>query len=67
MLRKLSRNVLPRRSKCIVNVGDQGVATIAMASPPVNTLNADLLSSIKQSVDQGNLQLCRKFHFLQFF
>ena len=41
------------RQKCQVSVADNGVATLALAAPPVNTLNAELLSSIKTSIDQG--------------
>jgi len=40
------------RQKCQVSVADNGVATLALAAPPVNTLNAELLSSIKTSIDQ---------------
>jgi 3,2-trans-enoyl-CoA isomerase len=53
MFRNLRSSVLSaNRSKCLVNVADNGVATIALASPPVNTLNAELLASIKGSIDQ---------------
>ena len=41
------------RQKCQVSVADNGVATLALAAPPVNTLNTELLSSIKTSIDQG--------------
>lgn len=45
------------RQKCQVSVADNGVATLALAAPPVNTLNAELLSSIKTSIDQGILAI----------
>ena len=45
------------RQKCQVSVADNGVATLAFAAPPVNTLNAELLSSIKTSIDQGTKSL----------
>ena len=35
-------------------MSDNGVATLALAAPPVNTLNAELLQSITGSVNQGN-------------
>ena len=38
------------RQKCQVSVADNGVATLALAAPPVNTLNAELLSSIKTNM-----------------
>merc|ERR1711931_272641 len=38
------------RSKCIVQMADNGVATLALTSPPVNTLNTELLSSIAESI-----------------
>ena len=41
------------RQKCQVSAADNGVATLALAAPPVNTLNAELLSSIKTNIDQG--------------
>ena len=54
MLRN-SRQILNLcRQKCQVSVADNGVATLALAAPPVNRLNAELLSSIKTSIDQGN-------------
>ena len=31
-------------------MADNGVATLALTSPPVNTLNAELLSSIAESI-----------------
>lgn len=53
MFRTLRPSILTSsRSKCIVSVTDNGVASIALASPPVNTLNAELLASIKDSMDQ---------------
>jgi len=40
------------RHKCVVQMADNGVATLALTSPPVNTLNAELLSSITNSVNE---------------
>ena len=38
-------------------MSDNGVATLALAAPPVNTLNADLLQSITGAVNQGNFSI----------
>ena len=51
MLRRTSR-IAQLRQKCVVSVADNGVATLALTSPPVNTLNAELLGSITNSINE---------------